>query len=180
VPKERRTEFKRELASGLRSVPGVTGAAAARIVPLGGDFWNEHISIAGTAVQRKNANFNRVGPGYFQAMGTTLLAGRDFEDRDGPGTEPVAIVTETFARKFLAGANPVGRAFEMTNDRTNAVQRFRIVGLARDTKYEMLREDFTPIVYLAQAQDAEPRPWTSIVVRSDLPLSSLVRSVLGA
>ena len=66
----------------------MTDAAVARIVPLGGDFWNEHISIAGTDVQRKNANFNRVGPGYFQAMGTTLLAGRDFEDRDGPESSP--------------------------------------------------------------------------------------------
>ena len=59
-------------------------------------------------------------------------------------------------------------------------QRFQIVGLVRDTKYEELREDFTPIVYLAQAQDEEPRPWTSIVVRSDLPLSSLRASLTSA
>ena len=68
----------------------------------------------------------------------------------------------------------------MPNDRTNAIQRFQIVGLVRDTKYEKLREDFTPIVYLAQAQDEEPRPWTSIVVRSDLPLSSLLPSLGSA
>ena len=156
VPRERRTEFKRQLASGLRNVPGVTGAALARLVPLGGDTWNEHVSIEGTEVKRKNANFNRVGPGYFRAMGTAILAGRDFEDRDGPQSEPVAIVTETFARKFLAGSSAIGRSFQVDNMDGVVAQTFRIVGIVRDTKYEELREDFTPIVYLAQAQDKEP------------------------
>jgi ABC-type lipoprotein release transport system permease subunit len=112
-------------------------------------------------------------------MGTTLLAGRDFEDRDGPESEPVAIVTETFVRKFLAGSSPIGRSFQVDNMGGVIAQRFQIVGIVRDTKYEELQEDFTPIVYLAQAQDKDARPWTSIVVRSDLPLSSLLAS-LGA
>ena len=78
---------RRELLERVRAVPGVTGAAVARIVPLGGDYWNEHISVEGTQIQRQTANFNRVGPGYFRAMETTLLAGRDFDDRDAAGAE---------------------------------------------------------------------------------------------
>jgi len=177
VPRERRIEFRRELLERVRAVPGVAGAALTRIVPLAGAYWNEQISIVGTEVRRKTANFNRVGPGYFRTMGTSLLAGRDFEDRDGPASEPVAIVTETFARKFLGGASPIGRSLQIDNQGGDTVRRFQIVGLARDTKYEKLREDFTPIVYLSQAQDDEPSPWISIVVRSDLPLSTLLRSL---
>ncbi len=180
LPRDRRIEFRRGLLERVRAVPGVTGAALARIVPLAGDYWNEHISIEGTDVKRQTANFNFVGPGFFRTMGTTLLAGRDLEDGDRRGAEPVAVVTETFARKFLGGASPIGRTFQVDNQGGDTIRRFRIVGLVRDTKYAELREDFTPIVYLSQAQDEEPRPGTSIIVRSDLPLFALLPSLGSA
>jgi predicted permease len=177
LPRERRSEFKRELLERVKGTPGVTSAALVRLVPLGGDGWNEHVSIQGTEVRRQNANFNSVGPGYFRTMGTALLAGRDFEDADRQGSEPVAIVTETFARKYLDGKSPIGRIVQIDERGARTAERFRIVGLVRDTKYEELREDFTPIVYLSQAQDPEPRASTSIVVRSDLQLSTLLPSL---
>ncbi len=177
VPRERRVAFVRELLERVRAVPGVTAAAGARIVPLGGDYWNEEISIEGTQIQRQSANFNRVSPGYFRAMETTLLAGRDFDDRDAAGAETSAIVTETFARKFFGGGDPIGRAIQVEN---NPIQHLRVVGLARDTKYGELREEFTPIVFLSDAQDDKLHPWISVVVRSDLPLSTLLPSLTAA
>jgi predicted permease len=179
VPLERRAVFRRELLDRVKAVPGVTAAAGVALVPLGGDFWNETISVDGTQVRREEANFNRVSPGYFQAMGTALLAGRDFDDRDAAGSELVAVVTETFARKFLPGKNPIGQAFRLV-DQEDKVRRFQIVGLVRDTKYSELREDFYPIVFLPLPQDEEPRHYTSFVVRSDLPLSTLLPSVTSA
>ena len=180
LPRERRVEFAREILERVRTLPGVSGAANARIVPLGGDGWNEHVSVEGTDVRRTSANFNLISPGYFRAMETTLLAGRDFDAHDTRGSEPVAIVTETFARKFLAGGNPVGRMFQVDNQGGDTVRRFRIVGLVRDSKYGELREDFTPIVYLVDAQDERLRPSTSIVVRSELPLTALLPSLKAA
>jgi predicted permease len=174
VPTERRVEFKRELLERVRVVPGVTSAALVRLVPLGGSYWNEPISVQGTAIKHKSANFNQIGPGYFRTMGSPLLAGRDFDDGDRTTSESVAIVTEAFARKFLDGKSPIGRAFQIDNQGGDTVKRFQIVGLVRDAKYAEMREDFTPIVYLPQAQDLDPRAWTSIVVRSDLPLSGLL------
>ena len=177
VPRERRTAFRRELLDRVRAVPGVVAAAGVRLVPLGGNYWNENISVDGMQVRRKTANFNRISPGYFRAMDTAFLAGRDFEDRDDLSSERVAIVTETFARKYLPGANPIGRSFQIGDE---AAQRYRIVGLVRDTKYGELREDFSPIVYLPDTQEEGPRYSTSIVVRSDLPLSSLLPSLTSA
>jgi putative ABC transport system permease protein len=174
VPKERRVEFKRELLERVRAIPGVTSAALVRLVPLGGNYWNEHISVDGTEIKRKNANFDQVSPGYFRTMGTPLLAGRDFGDGDRQGSDNVAIVTETFARQYLAGKSPIGRTFQIDNQGGDTARHFQIVGLVRDTKYAEMREDFTPIVYLPQAQDLDPRGWTSIVVRSDLPLSGML------
>jgi predicted permease len=158
----------------------VTDAALARFAPLGGRYWNEHISVEGTEVKRQNANFNQVGPGYFRTIGTPLIAGRDFTERDDPSGEPVAIVTQTFVRKYLAGADPIGRILQIDNQGGDTVKRIRIVGLARDCKYYNLREDFTPIVFLSQAQDLDPRPWFSILVRSDLPPGTLLPALTAA
>ncbi len=180
VPPEGRVALRGRTLERVRAIPGVADAALARLAPLGGRYWNEHISVEGTEIRRQNANFNQVGPGYFRALGMPLVAGRDFTEQDDAAGEPVAIVTQTFARKYLAGASPLGRTLQIDNQGGDTVQRFRIVGLARDAKYYNLREDFTPIVFLSQAQDREPRPWFSILVRSDLPLSTLLPALTSA
>jgi predicted permease len=180
VPRENRTAFKQALLERVQAVPGVTSAANARLVPLAGSSWNENISIEGSDVKRATANFNQVGAGYFRTMGTALLAGRDFDKRDRAGSEPVAIVSEAFVRKFLPGGNPIGRAFQVDNPNTEVSHRFEIIGLVRDTKYQELREEFTPIVFVPQAQDENPRHWVSVLVRSDLPLSTLRPSLTAA
>ncbi len=125
-------------------------------------------------MNRKTALFNSVSPGYFRTMGTALLAGRDFDEKDLEGSEAVAIVSQTFARKYLPGTSPIGRVFVMPRkDGVNASRQFRIVGLVRDTKYEKLREDFQPIVFLPQAQDHGERSHSAFVLRTDLPVSAL-------
>jgi predicted permease len=174
VPKERWSQFRREILDRIRAVPGVTSAAATRVIPLSGDFWNTYVDVEGTDVKRKTAYFNTCSPGYFRTMGTEVLAGRDFDEDDRQGSEAVAIVTQTFAKKYLAGENPVGRFFVLPRqDGTAVPQRFRIVGLVRDSKYAELREDFQPIVFLPQAQDEGPRPNAAFVLRTDLPISAL-------
>jgi predicted permease len=149
-------------------------------VPLAGDYWNELVHVPGSSVSAATANFNQVGPGFFRTMGTPLLAGRDFDDRDRRGGLPVAIVTEAFARKFLNGASPIGRSVQIDNQGGDTTRRYEIVGLVRDTKYGQLRDEFGPIVFLSIAQDDDPRPWVSIVVRSDLPLGTLRPSLSAA
>jgi predicted permease len=184
VPKERWSMFRREILERVRTIPGVTSAAATRVIPLSGDFWNTYLDVEGTDVKRKTALFSSVSPGYFQTMGTALLAGRDFDGGDRQGSEAVAIVTQTFAKKYLAGANPIGRFFMLPRrDGPGSGERFRIVGLVHDTKYGELREDFQPIVFLPQAQDEGPRSTAAFVLRTDLPLSAVrepvVRAVAG-
>jgi len=180
VPRERRTEFRRELLERVRAVPGVSDAALARIVPLAGNYWNERVRVPGSDVAGQTAYFNAVSPGYFRTMSTPLLSGRDFDDRDRAGGLPVAIVTEAFARTFLNGASPIGRTVQLDFQGGDTTRRYEIVGLAKDTKYVELRENFAPIVFVSIAQEELPRPWASIVVRSELPLGTLLPSLASA
>jgi hypothetical protein len=125
-------------------IPGVASAAATFIVPANGNGWNDNVRIDGTAVTRQLANFNRVSPAYFATMGTPLRAGRDFTEADRAGSAPVAIVTETFARKFLGGTSPLGRTFRIVNPGPKADHAYEIVGMVKDAKYTDLRRSSRP------------------------------------
>lgn len=175
---EQRIAYQQELLERVRAIPGVISAANLAIVPVSGNGWNESIEIPGAApMKRPWANFNMVSSGYFKTMGTPLLTGRDFEEADNINSDPVAIVTEQFARKFFAGANPVGKTFKVIQYANKPVLSYQIIGLVRDVKYEELREDFTPIVFVSAAQALEPANESVIALRSDQLLADLIPSV---
>ena len=179
IPEGNRREVFNSLTARLRALPGVDAAAEAYIVPVSGSGWNNRIVLNGTP-RKENVNFNSVGPSYFRTLGTPLLAGRDFDDRDTTASGKVAIVTERFANLFLGGANPIGRTFQV--EEGVGVERpvYEIVGLVRDTKYTDLREEFTPIAFLAATQEKKLDPYVQVVLRSGLPLTALTAEVTGA
>jgi predicted permease len=113
-------------------------------------------------------------------MGTSLLAGRDFTDHDNLSATPVALVTETFARKFVGGRNPVGRRIFTRAEPGQPDRVYEIVGMVRDVKYYDLREDFLPIVFLAADQETDPDPDATMVVRSTLPPAALLPALKEA
>jgi putative ABC transport system permease protein len=105
-------------------------------------------------------NFNAVGPGYFKALSTPLVAGRDFNDHDTPTSPKVAIVTDAFVRKYLPGRNAIGQSFQVAAAVGEPRPFYQIVGVARDTKYTNLREEFSPLAYLpvSQSEDTNLNP----------------------
>src|SRR5258708_6928361 len=109
-PAQRRAEMRREILRRIRSLPGVEQAAATSIVPISGNGWNDRFEFAGANPSGKFlSNFSGVTTGYFRTLGTPLLAGRDFNERDTPNSPKVAVVNESFIRKFLNAANPIAR-----------------------------------------------------------------------
>ena len=141
VPEERLRASTAELLDRLRRTPGVESAAQVRNVPIGGSFSNRNIVIDGVA-RTENVNYNSISDRYFSTMGTTLLAGRDFDRRDSATAPRVAIVTESFARVFFNGANPIGRTFQIDEVPGKPRPAYEIVGFARDSKYNDLRDPF--------------------------------------
>jgi predicted permease len=157
----------------------VTSAAQAFIVPVSGSGWNNNIVIDGKKYP-DNVNFNLVSDGYFRTMGTPLLAGRDFDGRERSGPEKSAIVTELFARKFFAGQDPIGKVFQVDEPPDRPRTLNRIIGVVKDTKYTDLREEFTPLVFFAAAQEEKPDPFLQVVMRSTAPLATITSEVISA
>jgi len=94
---------------------------------------------------------NTVSAGYFEAMGIEIVRGRAFEPSDRAGANPVAMVNESFARRFWPGENPIGR--RLSTGRGGARE---VVGVVRDGKYRSLTEAPQPHFYEPFAQAYEP------------------------
>jgi predicted permease len=163
---QQREEFCRRLAESMSSAPGVTGVGYSDGVPLGFEpSWWEELHIEGYApTPNENMNIfrNVISPGYLPLMHIPLVEGRNFteadnEDKNSPN---VMIVNEAFVRHFLPGRNPIGVRVHGWGD------WFRIVGVAKDSKYHYLSEPATPYFYVPFRQ----------VYRTDMNLAFYVRA----
>ena len=179
IAPERRLSFKRQMLDGIRAIPGINAAAETNIVPLSGNGWGNVVWMDGTDTQRKlDVSFSQISPNYFQALNVPLLAGRDFNDHDAANAPKVAIVNETFARKLLDGVSPIGQRFRKEATPTTPETVYEIVGLAKDTKYEDLRENFGPIAYLVNSQEpGTTSTGVQFVIHSNLPKAELTAAV---
>jgi predicted permease len=166
--KERRPALILDLQERLSTLPGVQSATQVLFTPVSGSGWNNDIGPDGAvaAASGKDSLFNRVGPGYFKTMGTRLIAGREFDERDTIGSPKVAIVNEVFANKFFGGQNPVGRTFRLEAEAGKPEPLYQIVGLVKNTKYYELREEFRPIGFLPfQEENSDPEATFVLSVR---------------
>jgi ABC-type antimicrobial peptide transport system permease subunit len=110
-------------------------------------------------------------------MGTPLLAGRDFNDHDTVGAPKVALVNQSFAKRFFAGKNPVGRTFRVEDAAGKSDSVYEIVGLVGDTKYNDLREPEPSIAFFPVDQDDQPGNNRTFVIRGRASLDSLTSAV---
>jgi predicted permease len=179
-PKERRLALFNDLEQKLRTLPGIASAAQVGMTPISGSGWNESVRPDASTAEAKNSFFNRFGPGYLRTMGTAMLAGRDFNDRDIVGAPKVAIVNEAFAKRFYDGANPVGHTFRVEGQAGEQDRVYEVIGLVRNTKYYELREDFIPIAFFPIAQDASPRNGATIILHVAGRPQDIFRNVKSA
>jgi putative ABC transport system permease protein len=179
IAPDARSAANARLIESIRAVPGVAAVTQAFMTPVAQDFWNERIVIGG-ATSKEMVNFNSVGPGYFDALGIRMTAGRDFSGADTPQSPRVAIVSESFVKKHLNGATALGRSFQVEGQAGEARPSIEIVGVVRDTKYTDLREDFLPLVYLDAAQNEQPGPGLQLVIRADAPLTVVAPAITRA
>ena len=175
IPDERNAEYKRDIVKRIQAMPGVEFAADARMVPFGGNASNDNVLTEGSDIEKGVSWLNFLGPGYFQTIGTPLLAGRDFNDRDTATSVKVAIVNEAFVRKILDGTkNPLGKRFRMHEPPGKPRPLYEIVGVVKDSKYQDMHEEFLPFMYFPATQEEKPAPDDQILIRSSLPLTSLI------
>jgi predicted permease len=134
-----------QVAAHLRSVPGVESVAFSEWPLMSGEMWNTFISVNSAPPSETLVSLLTVSPGWMETMKVRLLDGRDFRPEDVmPGS---AIVNESFARTWFAGTSPLGKSFEVPlPDSTR--DRYTIVGLAGDARYDDMRTPIGPTAYL--------------------------------
>lgn len=128
----------RQLHESLNAIPGVSQVSFSLYSPMEGDNWGETVFLEGQAPPPPDSNVNqaswlRVSGQYFETLGTKIVQGRSFSDQDSPSSQLVAIVNQTFVKKFFKNENPIGKHFGYI-DMTHAGQ-FEIVGVTEDTYY---------------------------------------------
>ena len=148
---------RRRSPTGSASLPGVDAAAQAFIVPVSGSGWNNNIVIDGKK-RKENVNFNSVSDRLFQDHGHAA-AGRPRLRRARHARAPARWRSSPSCSRASSSAdeNPIGQTFQVDEPPGQPQPAYQIVGLAKDTKYTDLREEFTPLVFFAAAQDERSR-----------------------
>jgi predicted permease len=127
------------LQEKLPQIPGVLSASLSGYTPLGGNNWNERVYIEGKPPDYHwtAPSWNRVGPHYFETIGTRLLQGRVIDKRDAPGAPNVAVINQTFAQRFFPNDNSIGQHFGRWDISHSG--DYEIVGIVEDAKYQDTR-----------------------------------------
>jgi predicted permease len=144
---ERLPSFYDELQRKLEALPGVTSVSYANGVLLDGSLWSSQVHIQGMRENTQvETNMLAVGPDYFATMHIPIVSGRALSANDIRSRPGVALVNETFVRRYLRGRNPVGLQLTGGSDE-NRLDR-EIIGVVGDTRYVGLRESVEPTTYV--------------------------------
>ncbi|HTI38531.1 MAG TPA: ABC transporter permease [Vicinamibacterales bacterium] len=181
---EDRAALYERMREAVLAVPGVQQASLQNVTPLSDSEWDTLIANPpGLSLSEKDrdVHVNAVSPGWFATYGTPIIAGRDFTLRDDRTTPHVVLVNETFAKKYFAGANPVGQTVRNEPSPGEDTPPLQIIGLVRDAVYDSLRDPVPPTMYQAQLQQARPNPSVEIAVRAASGSPALLtRSIVEA
>jgi len=161
-----------QLRARIAAVPGVRAVGTSEIGTLTGTDMGSNVEIEGAKDLRpedSHVNFDPVSPGYFSTLGVPLLSGREFNEGDGPGKAKVAIISETMAKKFFAGRNPLGLHIACCAANSGKPD-IEIVGVVKNTKQGHVRDADLPFMYLPYAQQPVIREMTFYTYTQQDPL----------
>jgi len=153
--------FFRRLSEGVAALPGVTAVSYTTILPLSLRSSIEDIHVDGSPAAGAEAvrvHQLQVDAGYFEVLRLPIVAGRALGADDNASSANVAVVNETFAKRYWPDGGALGRSVRLGD------QRIIVVGIARDAKYASLTESTPPLVYFPVAQ--QWRSHQSLMIRT--------------
>jgi predicted permease len=175
VAGQRPRSFYKDALDIVRRLPGVMSASVSTNTPLSGAGWSEKVTIDGVT-QEREPSFLAVSAQYFQTLQTPILRGRDFAETDEWSLARVAIVNETFARRYFPHTDPIGRRFS-ASVATPSVE-LEIVGIVNDVIGNDLRAAPPPTVYVPYFQvQVMSQNFSSLQVRVDGPSEPLANAI---
>jgi putative ABC transport system permease protein len=193
VPEKRLTQsaqivaYYQQLIEKIESLPGVIRAEAATGMPLQGTNFGMPFTIAGKPVAdpsaRPGAGFQMVTPGFFQTFAIQMVKGRAFTDQDSAASVPVAVVNETFVKRYLAGADPLTQRILVEQlipgvTKLGPPIEWQIVGVFRNIHNGGIRSDGFPEIDVPFAQS--PWPQASMAVRTTSDPAEMSKSISAA
>ena len=154
--------FYTSVLEAVRGIPSVDEAGVVSLLPFGGGVVNTSFELRDAAAlapgEELVAGYQSASAGYFEAMGIEVLRGRAFAEGEGPEDEPVVIVDEAFAERFLGGVDPLGQEI-LLRDAWR-----RVVGVVGSVRRRSLRSDPVAMFYLPLGQD--PSDAMTLVMRA--------------
>jgi putative ABC transport system permease protein len=179
--------FHRQAIEQVAQIPGVRAVGSVRVLPLAREIGDWSIKIEGRPYvpeENPNGDYQAVTPGYFEAMGLTLVRGRLISGADREDTMPVAVINDTMAARYWPNEDAIGRQFMMGTDDKPWLT---IVGIVGTVRHNAVVEEPRNEMYIAHAQlpghiGNTPRGMT-LVVKTDgnpLALSGQVRDAIRA
>lgn len=174
VPKSSANESARiarmweNLLEPLHALPQVKAVSVSSVIPLAGQRRGLTIEVTGQPPRPEREQgiaINEVSGGYFDAFGVTLLAGRVFTSGDQGRSARTVILNETAARGLFHDANPLGH--RVTFPGQSVAAEYVVVGIVRDTRYETLRKEAEPMVYVPIEQAMGPLAEVSVAIRAE-------------
>jgi putative ABC transport system permease protein len=175
---QKRSRYLERVRDEVRGVAGVQAAGSTHFLPLTGMTSGSCFAPAPGPqpdTSSPSADFLVISPGYFQAMGTPMLSGRDFAAGDHFGTPSVLVVNHAFAERFFAGQNPIGKQLNVCWTVPNPVE---IVGVVADARQTELKVAPNPTIFLANPQ--APMYFAHLVVRVRNDPRQMARAVQAA
>jgi predicted permease len=150
-----------DLHHRFQSVPAVRQATLTDM-PLVADWMNtRNVIIPGLPSQPErlpSTAIMQVAPGFFEVMQIPILVGRPIEPRDTEPAQIVAVVNETFVKKYFPNESPVGRHFGIGKEKTD----IEIVGVAKTARYNSLKREVPPVIYTSYLQAANGRSMAQV------------------
>jgi predicted permease len=168
------TTFYTDLRKRFESIPGVSSATLSQssIVSAGHAGATYRGTIMVGAVTVEGARVLTAGPRFLTTMQIPILAGREIDDRDQPGSTPVAVISERLARTYFGSENPVGRRITFVGEERD----LEIVGVSANLRHGSLKSEESPMTVFAAVSQSSPERVTYALRTAGDPLS-YVRSV---
>ena len=175
-PTDRQIAFFQEVNRRVEALAGVQSIGLISSAPLSGGVYAGGFSIEDKTTSDENLAADRrmISPDYFNAMGIPLIKGRSFTDRDQPTSTGVALVSESWARRFLPDEDPIGKRIKL-GGRDSSRPWLSIVGIAGDVRDTAVESDAKPCVYLPYPQ--LPSSGMSVVVRAGFDPKALIPAI---
>jgi predicted permease len=147
---ERLTGLYQQMTDRFSHLPGVITASLSLYTAQQGNNWGEEIFIPGNTQKDLGSSWVRVSAHYFETIGTPMVRGRGIGEQDTATSQHVAVINESFARKYFPNQDPIGKHFG--KDQQTHASDYEIVGVAKDAKYQDASKPARPMFFVPLPQ----------------------------